>query len=53
MTVGPTGHDRRVSAVDIYVRTSHPTVWNLPRKRASVWRRVGFSVEPQRAIASR
>ncbi len=34
------------------VRTSRPTVWNLPRKRASVWRRVGFSVEPQRAVAS-
>ena len=44
MTVGPTEDDRRVSAADIYGRTSHPTAWNLPRKRASVWRRVGFSV---------
>ena len=44
MTVGPTEDDRRVGAADIYGRTSPPTVWNLPRNRASMWRRVGFSV---------
>lgn len=44
MTVGPTEDDRRVGAADIHGRTSPPTAWNLPRNRASVWRRVGFSV---------
>ena len=53
MTVGPTEEDCRVSAADNYGRTSRPTVWNPLSNRASVCRRVGFNVEPQRAIANR